>query len=458
MPTETELEHRLRSDLRSRQAEAPLLPADLVDVVRRRHRRGRRAQLLTAAAAVAVVALFTGAATLIGDRTPGRSSDTAGTPSARPVPGILDWPTRGSLAGDTDWVEGVRRLDWDVPSELQGDAPEPPVDARHVAFAGDVPDGRVALVVGVDDGLTAAAWFTGPADAEPADMEAVDLPQRAHPTTSAQAMVRSASPTGADVLLVAVGPPGSSMDLSAPPAVDAAGGESHPRVELPTDDGVAVYTLQGSWSFTREIRIRVDDRLSYQVLPTLVFTDDPGPTGPRRGEVEMTEDFIVGETTASLLAEYALTEDQARPSVLVSGDGHGDADGTERAVLIGLTFPSGATGVWLLTYEKQPDGWSSTLGRLPHAPAGTRVEERLVAVPVDGAHLALHAPAAAVRAEVLTAEGAVLGSVDLVDGGYVGEVPGGSFAPSTDGAATVRAVDAAGRTVSEGPIGRVVAE
>jgi hypothetical protein len=457
MPTETELERRLRGDLRARQAQAPALPGDLADRVRRRHRRERRTQLLTAVAAVAVVALFAGAATLVGGRTPGRPADTAGSPSASPVPGILDWPTRGSLADDADWVDGVRRLDWKVPAELQGDVPEPPVDARHVAFAGDVPDGRVALVVGDDDGLTAAAWFTGPADAEPADMEAVEFPQRAHPT-SAQALVRSASLRAADVLLVAVGPPGSSMDISAPPAVDAAGVESHPRVELPTDDGVAVHTLQDSWSITREIRSRVDDRLSYQVVPTLVFTDDPGATGPRPGEVETFADFIVGETIASLLAEYSLTEDQARPSVLVSGDGHGDADGTEHAVLIGLTFPSGATGVWLLTYEKKPDGWSSRLGRLPHAPAGTSVEERLVAVPVDGAHLALHAPAAAVRAQVLTAEGTVLGSVDLVDGGYVGEVPGDTFAPGTDGAAAVRALDAEGRTVAEGPIGRVVAE
>jgi hypothetical protein len=453
MPTDTELEHRLRDDLRARQAQAPAPPADLADLVRRRHRRERRAQLLTAVAVVAVVALFAGAASLLGGRTPGRSTDAAVSPSAGATAGILDWPTRGSLAGDEAWVDGVRFLDWDVPPELQGDVPEPSVDERHVAFAGDVPDGRVALVVGDDDGLTAAVWFTGPADAEPADMEIADIPRRVHPT-SAQALVRAASPTAAEVLLVAVGPPGSAMDLSAPPVVDSAGRETRPRVELPTEDGVAAYELRNAWGLTSEVRSRVDDRTPYPIDPTVTFTDDPGLSDPGRQDIEITEDYVVAQTLARVAAEYGLTEEQLRPEVLASGDGNGN----ERVILFGMTFPSDATGVWRLTYEEHPDGWESMVSRLPHAPAGTPLQERLAAVPVDGTHLAVHAPASAVRAEVLTAEGAVLGTVDLVDGGYVGEVPGGTFAPSTDGAATVRALDAAGRTVVEGPIGRVVNE
>jgi hypothetical protein len=90
-----------------------------------------------------------------------------------------------------------------------------------------------------------------------------------------------------------------------------------------------------------------------------------------------------------------------------------------------------------------------------HAPAGTPLEDRLVAAPVDGLQLALHGPERAVRAEVLTEDGRVLGSVELTDGGFVGEVPGGSFAPSTDGAASLRLLDASGATVVEDEIGRV---
>jgi hypothetical protein len=147
-----------------------------------------------------------------------------------------------------------------------------------------------------------------------------------------------------------------------------------------------------------------------------------------------------------------LTADQLEPTVLAEGSTT-DEDGT---VLLGMTFPSGATGVWLLTYELSEYGGSSSVARLPHAPAGTALEDRLVSVPAGGHQIALHAPESAVRAEVLTAEGAVLGSVELLDGSYVGEVPGGSFAPSTDGAATVRALDATGSVVAEGPIDRVV--
>jgi hypothetical protein len=82
----------------------------------------------------------------------------------------------------------------------------------------------------------------------------------------------------------------------------------------------------------------------------------------------------------------------------------------------------------------------------------------LIGVPVDGYRIAVHAPAAASGVEVLTADGRVLGLVPLTDGGHVGEVPGGAFVPSTDGAASLRAVDASGTTVAEAPIGRVGAE
>jgi hypothetical protein len=112
-----------------------------------------------------------------------------------------------------------------------------------------------------------------------------------------------------------------------------------------------------------------------------------------------------------VLAEYGLTEEQARPEVLARGDGF---DG-KRIILFGLTFPSGATGVWLQTVDQDPDGWSNMLGRLPHAPAGTPLDERLVAADV-------------------------------------GEVPGGSFPLRTDGGLSVRALDASGHTVAEAPV------
>jgi len=444
----TELEERLRSDLRARQAQAPVPPTDLADRVRRRHRSQRRAQALTAVAVAVVVAVFAGAASLVPALRPDRRSDTADRPSQGA--GILGWPTRGSLAGNTEWVDAVRGLDWHVPAEIAAEVPDSPADTRHVAFAGDVPGGRVALVAGEDDGHVVAAWFAGPSGAEPDDMEVVDLP-RSVGRTDALALVQAASPTAPTVLLVAVGPPGSSLDVTAPPGVDAAGGEVRARVDLPTEDGVAVYTLHGSWTLASEVRSRVGAGRPTIVMPTVAIAGDPDGTPPTGEDGQVSADFVIDQTVARLLAEYALTEEQARPTVLASGPGK-----ISDVALLGLTFPSDATGVWLLTYEAGVGGWSSSLGRLPYAPAGTPLEQRLVAVPVSGFQFAVHAPEGAVRAEVLTADGDELGSVDLVDGSYIGEVPGRAFAPSTDGAARVRALDSSGRTVAEGPIERVV--
>jgi hypothetical protein len=200
------------------------------------------------------------------------------------------------------------------------------------------------------------------------------------------------------------------------------------------------------------VRVRVGGRQPFAVRPTVVSTDGPGD--PSRGTDQVGDQDVVDQSTGSVAARYGLTRQQLRPRVLAAGNG---SDG-ERIVLFGATFPSGATGAWLLTYQLRADGWDSSLGRLPHAPAGTPLEDRLIAVPVDGFRLALAAPEGAVRAEVLTTRGEVIGGVDLDGGSYVGEVPGGSFAPGTGGAAKVRALDAAGRTLAEVPIDRVVAE
>jgi hypothetical protein len=198
-----------------------------------------------------------------------------------------------------------------------------------------------------------------------------------------------------------------------------------------------------------DVRVSTDHGSSFQLIPTIAFTGDmrtdPGP-GPGPGPI--TEQYIVDQTVAEVLAEYGLTEEQARPEVLARGDGF---DG-KRIILFGLTFPSGATGVWLQTVDQDPDGWSNMLGRLPHAPAGTPLDERLVAADVDGFRLALRAPAGAVRAEVLDTDGTLLGSVHLDDGTYVGEVPGGSFPLRTDGGLSVRALDASGNTVAEASV------
>lgn len=452
-PMDTDLEARLRRDLRARQHDVPPAPADLADRVRRRHRSQRRTQALTLVAAAAVAAVVAGGSSLVSSPEARSAADTA--EEGRPViePTILERPTRGSLADDPEWLAAVRRLDWQVPTELFGEIPDPPADERHVAFAGDVPGGRVALVVGEDDGQLGGAWFTGPAGAEPEDMALAASPQRVN-RHGPLALLQTDDQYAREGVLVVVTTPEESVDLMAPPVVAADGTETRSRIELPVDDGIVVTGIDGAWFLGRELRTSDGTGRPYVVGPTIVHPQTRGSAVPVVPSGAPSEQAMLDDLVAGLLAQYGLTADEARPIVLARGTGR---DG-ERIGLIGLTFPSGATGAWLMTVETTADGWGGSVSRLPHAAAGTPLEERLVSVPVDGYRLALHGPEQAVRAEVLTEDGRVLGAVPLEDGAFVGQVPGGAFAPSTDGAASLRLLDPAGGVVAEGPIGRVVVE
>jgi hypothetical protein len=465
MPTDTELEIRLRRDLRARQATAAPAPADLADRVRRRHRSQRRAQVLTAVAAAAVVVLFAGAATFVSWVRAGPDSDVVDRGDVGP--GILGWPTRGSLAGDEEWLDGLRLLDWELPPEQSGEVPVPAAADRHVAYAGEVPDvaavtgeildgtpdGTVALVVGEADGRVVAAWFTGDPGATPEQMQLAASPQPVA-RTAPLAYLGPAGPTSDAIVRVVVAAPDATLERSAVPVVHADGTETVEYVPVPTTDGTFADLLHPYVAQTSQVQWRPSTGQPAQILPTVAL-EDPAMRQVRPGE-QLTEQYVLGEEKERIMYRYALLGGGPDPSprTLVAGNA---ADG-HRATLIGLTFPSGATGAWLVDYTLVPDGWRSSVGRLPHAPAGTPLEERLIGVPVGEDRIALHAPPRAVRVEVLSAEGAVLGTVDLADGGYVGTVPGGSFAPSTDGAAMIRALDSAGGTVAEGPIDQVVDE
>ncbi len=118
----------------------------------RRQRRVRTAGL--AAAATATVA-----ALLVPQLTT-EPPDVLGTQrQAADVP-VLTEPTRGSLAGDTAFVEAARRADW-------GPLTPPPVEERRVVLATDTPDGRVVLLAGTVDEDVRGVWLTGPVGAPP---------------------------------------------------------------------------------------------------------------------------------------------------------------------------------------------------------------------------------------------------------------------------------------------------
>jgi hypothetical protein len=168
----TQLSERLH---RLADTTAPPPRDDLVDAVVTRHRERRQ----QGAAVVAVAALVATVAVLVPHlltRSPASGPAPAATTPTSSGATVLAGSARGSLAGDTAFVDAVRGLSWTAPEDASAGGPaDPPLDSRSVVFAGDVPGGRWALVAAPDSktGRLAAMWFLGPAGASPADLRPV---------------------------------------------------------------------------------------------------------------------------------------------------------------------------------------------------------------------------------------------------------------------------------------------
>jgi hypothetical protein len=225
-------------------ATAPPPRADLAAVVERRHRARSTTQLRVGAAAVVVAAVAVAVPLMLDGEPAGSVSAVADAPAGADLPGsdVYGVPTRGSLAGDADFVEAVRQLSWAGEGKP---GTEPPVERRHVVFASDVPGGRWALVAArrtvppplVDDpeleddldalGDVTLAWFAGPPGATPEQLRLSGVPRT---TDGDRPAALSDATTGALVV------------VAAPTAVTArvVDRDDTALAELPLVDGVAV--------------------------------------------------------------------------------------------------------------------------------------------------------------------------------------------------------------------------
>ncbi|MFP5369350.1 MAG: hypothetical protein ACLGI3_01170, partial [Actinomycetes bacterium] len=215
-----ELETRLR-DHRERAADIPPAPSDLAQRARERARDQRRNRKALTAAGIAAALVFVGLPALAsGVLTDGSRGESA-APSTRPrtpAPSHLDLPTRGSLAGDEEWLAGVRAVSW-LPGDLASYPPEaakamvdPAVEDRKVVFAGDVPGGRVALVMARAERELLQAWYAGPERARPAEMRLVTGPGNG-PRTQPLGILTEPDPASGRVTLVVVAQPGDEADV-----------------------------------------------------------------------------------------------------------------------------------------------------------------------------------------------------------------------------------------------------
>ena len=450
--SDTDLEARLRRDLRARGDDVPPAPDDLAELTRRRHRVLRRREYRFAGVALAAAVLLVGvpivASTVATDSERGQTAGPGGSETLLPRDSELyDAPTRGGLAGNESWLADVAALPWwpDSPHRDPGmELTEPEVDTRHVAYADDVPSGRVALVVGSTGREVVHAWFVGPRGAEPSEMTVADFPGAYQ--SDVVALV-DGEPDADTLTLVVVARPEDVIMRPVVSLPDGEGGTPATTETLDLDDGIAVLDVERRWAESDTgLFVQRDDgsgvgvAISASGRVELADRSSVEPADPRGLTRESELNPWIAISTGEQLQSYGLDPDQARPTLLAWGT----IAAYRSAALVGVTFPSGATGMWLATYDPRNPGAGSVHLTLPSGPAGTDLLDRVVAVG-EGGGLVVSAPDG-VRADVLDASGAVLESLPMVDG--AGTWP----LRDPEAASSVRIVDEAGDTVAELPI------
>ncbi|NEK58861.1 hypothetical protein GCU56_13385 [Geodermatophilus sabuli] len=348
---------------------------------------------LCLAAACAVLAV---AATLVlrSGRDPVPAPAAAPSASVPAPVDVLGLPTRGSLAGDPAFLDGVRRLPWTVRESTVGPGlPDAPVDSRRVVFAGDVPGGRWALVVGAHtlaagvpadppgppDGDLAAAWFAGPPGARPDQMRLRTVPRRAPPGQPV-AMVDPA--TGA---LAVVAAPGDVVEVSDHPDISADGDAARSYRRVPVEAGVAVVALPPNDLLLTAVAYRVV-RDWTQVVRT---KPDPFPAPPsrpapvllRRELPSAAAERLVQRAATAVLERLGLPPADVQVAAEWAGDVPVPRGGTGTAAVVTVTVPSGAVVVNTEWAVPGPGGAvSHTRCSLAIEPAGIPTDRRVHAM------------------------------------------------------------------------------
>lgn len=441
------LQDELRETLRYAAADLSVSPpppefsAQMMGDERRRRTR-HRAGLLAAGLAVVMVIV----AVPLGLSWLGKTTRTAEPPPAE----MYTVPTRGSLAGDREFVDAVRQLPWDVAdSALTGIAPPQP-DSRHVVFAGDVPGGRWALVVGPEQPGTegsdaepssdgkgfSAAWYVGPEGATPDQLSQQSPPSWVLP--SRRPTWRLDAKTGT---LVVIAAPGDIVQISDRPVVASDGSVTRTFRSVDTVDGVAVVQVEPEL-FPARTPIRVQVIRDGDVMTE---TQDLSWTDPSAAPPPITVHYVRGEPTISeysfstdtwmvgqILGAVGLDPADAQLSVLWVGEIPGPGGIPGQLTVLTAMLPSGAvvvTAAWGRPYGGGSDSMGADLGGYcveQVQPSGEPATDRVYAMRCDVVDGTVHSdtvsslvvvgPSTVVSVEALNTGGDVLGTFPAVDG------------------------------------------
>ncbi len=426
-----------------------------------RARRQRR--LRTGGLAVAAVATVAAAALVVPrviDEPPGQQVAQEQVAAPADVPGLTE-PTRGSLAGDTAFVEAARRADW-------GPLVPPPLEARHVVLATDTPDGRVVLLAGTVDEDVRGVWLTGPVGAPPEELTRY-VPQELGPYRPASLLVGGPGPA----TLVVAAAPGDQVEVSPRLQVGPRGTVGRTYEPVPADDGLAVTAVPTTAAGAgTSIRVLRDGRPVYRAgvaAPTLPAGAAPAlPAGadvprldPLRPAATRPADRLVAEALTAVAVPLGAEPAALEPQLLWSGSLPMPEVPGSVAVVVGRS-PGGGLIVTTRAGQLGASGAGRTVGCGVSTPPGTTDVAGLVVARVcdlsspetepsdQGRWLVVTAPAPATTAAVLDERGGVLATVPLPDGGGAVLLP--------PGARDVRTLDATGRALTEVPISAVAAE
>lgn len=458
----------LREALREDALLAGPPPADPYESVlaRRQHSDRRRLVSLATGLTVALIAVIIPVGiSLVGPR----DSQVAASPEI-PYANVFAGPTRGSLAAETGFVEGVRQLSWTLPDGLEmPSGPDAPVETRKVVFAGDVAGGRWALVVGQNTAIPsgnaadpelqtdagalsdiAAVWYVGPPGAAPEDMQLATLPRGVAADRPASLY------DGATGALVVVAARGDSVEVSERPDVAADASVTRSYTDAETTDGVAVVALGPNslasagmpavqYRVTREGVVVAQQSpessaaVQGSAQPALPLQYLRSPGEPSRGPGD-TAEFMA----AQILNEYGLDPDEVE--LLVHYEGALPGSGAEPAELtvLTVTLPSGAVVIRADWTQQISEAQGPSEG--PAFQGGTCADE-LSAARVPAAQLTL-----ALRCDVLSGTESPDSESTLVVLTPVGGT--GSYAEATgDGASITVAFDSNGVAMVSFPSG-----
>jgi hypothetical protein len=440
---EVELQERLT---RLAERTAPPPREHLAEVVVTRHRTQRR-QVVGLTSLVAAVAALVVASTTLIDNGPAAepavaSGDVASAASGALDTGIVDLslPTRGSLAAETAFVEGVRQLSWRGPEVSSWGGSDPALDSKHVVFAGEIDGVRLALVAGESSlppdggagpgapGGVALAWFVGPAGATPAEMVLRTEPQSADSYAAPPALFDQ--DTG---VLVVVGNPGDAISVSRRPEIAADGSvvrQYTPVVDAPA--GVGSSVLVDGTTSVQALRYRVvRGSETWTSVPESVGSGDPStdiPAGqPSGAQPSSAMDALARSDPGSVLDQLGLSAADVDFTVVWAGDVPSPTGSPARVSVLAATLPSGAVFLQCSIAVDLGDGgaagsWCGSDIRPAGTPlAGQTFVLRIDATDMSGnpdvvSSLVVIAPAGATSARAVDLGGVSLADFPLTSG------------------------------------------